>query len=324
MFLEEGEVDELERASFYFTHSHGQGTSWTAVHLKEEALRATCDTSEPQEVPTTVVTLLVPPPFYAPLQHIRTQLNDNIRCGPHITLVDPFMSVEGFEAAARRLRARLAQVEPFRISLEPFGYFKHKNACTLWLRPVDEPAGSLNRMQERILSAHPRYDRVNHLNGGGFQPHMSVAKFADKITMFKWMEENMHRFEGIEFKVREVYIMSRVGPDPSKYEVRHTIPLGQPTQQLPPYFPEIPLPDSVWLNQARLKSVPKEWTEATIGEALRGRGFTVLRVQVDPSRTEATIEFGSRAEKQRAITLAAHDQGLFAHPTRRLTLTSVF
>lgn len=86
MFLEEGEVDELERASFYFTHSHGQGTSWTAVHLKEEALRATCDTSEPQEVPTTVVTLLVPPPFYAPLQHIRTQLNDNIRCGPHITL----------------------------------------------------------------------------------------------------------------------------------------------------------------------------------------------------------------------------------------------
>lgn len=86
MLREEGEVDELEQASFYFTHSHGHGTSWTAVHLKEEALRATCDTSEPQEVPTSVVTLLVPPPFYAPLQHIRTQLSDNIRCGPHITL----------------------------------------------------------------------------------------------------------------------------------------------------------------------------------------------------------------------------------------------
>ncbi len=174
--------------------------------------------------------------------------------------------------------------------------------------------------------------------------------------MFKWMEENLHQFEGIEFEVREVYIMNRVGPDPSKYEVRHTIPLGQPAQQLPPYFPEIPLPDSyhsthslpshlflssfppqptnhlpwcwcacrVWLNQARLKSVPKAWTEATIGEALRGRGFTVLRVQVDPSRSEATVEFGSRAEKQRAITLAAHDQGLFAHRTRRVTLTSVF
>jgi len=48
------------------------------------------------------------------------------------------MSVEGFEAAACRLRARLAEVEPFRISLETFGYFKHKNVCTLWLRPVDE------------------------------------------------------------------------------------------------------------------------------------------------------------------------------------------
>lgn len=36
-------------------------------------------------------------------------------------------------------------------------------------------------MQERILSAHPRYDRVNHLNGAGFQPHMSIAKFADKV-----------------------------------------------------------------------------------------------------------------------------------------------
>jgi len=90
MLREEGEVDELERASFYFTHSHGHGTSWTAVHLKEEALRATCDTSEPQEVPTSVVTLLVPPPFYAPLQHIRTQLSDNIRCGPHITLYSFF------------------------------------------------------------------------------------------------------------------------------------------------------------------------------------------------------------------------------------------
>lgn len=66
----------------------------------------------------------------------------------------------------------------------------------------------------------------------------------EQIAMFKWMEENLHQFEGIEFEVREVYIMSRVGPDPSKYEVRHTIPLGQPAQQLPPYFPEIPLPDS--------------------------------------------------------------------------------
>ena len=36
-------------------------------------------------------------------------------------------------------------------------------------------------MQERILSAHPRYDRVNRLNGAGFQPHMSIAKFADKV-----------------------------------------------------------------------------------------------------------------------------------------------
>jgi hypothetical protein len=48
------------------------------------------------------------------------------------------MSVEGFEAAAARIRARLADVEPFRVSLEPFEYFRHKNALTLWLRPVDE------------------------------------------------------------------------------------------------------------------------------------------------------------------------------------------
>ena len=36
-------------------------------------------------------------------------------------------------------------------------------------------------MQERILSAPPRYDRVNRLNGAGFQPHMSIAKFAGKV-----------------------------------------------------------------------------------------------------------------------------------------------
>jgi hypothetical protein len=163
MFLEEGEVDELERASFYFTHSHGQGTSWTAVHLKEEALRATCDTSEPQEVPTTVVTLLAcrppstrPSSTFAPSSTTTYAAALTSPCTPSPSIfvwrcahtardlhkcghsVDPFMSVEGFDAAARRLRARLAQVEPFRISLEPFGYFKHKNACTLWLRPVDE------------------------------------------------------------------------------------------------------------------------------------------------------------------------------------------
>jgi hypothetical protein len=66
-----------------------------------------------------------------------------------------------------------------------------------------------------------------------------------QMRMFKWMEENLHRFEGIEFEVREVYIMSRVGPDPSKYEVRHVIPLGGCCQaKLQPYFPELPLPDS--------------------------------------------------------------------------------
>ena len=58
---------------------------------------------------------------------------------------------------------------------------RHATPRHLITQATNQPAGSLARMQERILSAHPRYDRVNRLNGTGFQPHMSIAKFADKV-----------------------------------------------------------------------------------------------------------------------------------------------
>jgi hypothetical protein len=61
-----------------------------------------------------------------------------------------------------------------------------------------------------------------------------------------------------------------------------------------------------------LVNVSERCTEETIKEKLRGRGFAVGQVEMDRHQSTATLEFESRAEKQRAIAYAKLHPELFA------------
>jgi hypothetical protein len=47
--------------------------------------------------------------------------------------MDPFLEPRHFEDAARIIREAMADMQPFEITLETFGYFVHKKSCTLYL-----------------------------------------------------------------------------------------------------------------------------------------------------------------------------------------------
>lgn len=58
-------------------------------------------------------------------QGIRSSHMNEVRCGPHISVVDPFVEVEHFSRAYYILQKEFATMKPFKITLAKFAHFDH-------------------------------------------------------------------------------------------------------------------------------------------------------------------------------------------------------
>lgn len=156
--------------------------------------------------------------------------------------------------AASKLSDSLKNFKPFTISFtkDSFGYFKHKQSCTLWLKPLlrtDDYAGDLSissqhegearagfqqstlphhpdtlKLQSQLHAEFPMCDDLSKISEAGFQPHLSLGQFkSSNIDEFasKFQEE----WVDFELKVSEIYLISRKDfNDP--FHIRHSVRLG--------------------------------------------------------------------------------------------------
>lgn len=170
------------------------------------------------------------------MSRFRARYTKNQRCGPHFSLIDPFVLPEHFPEAAALLRAALAAVPAFSMRLKDTAYFEHGKgkSFTLYVEPEIIPANALTRVIDAVLKVFPQCnDTVRR--SGRFVPHISLAKVSSLQELHRVQALFEEKFaDGCDVFVKELYLLSREGGEP--FEVHHTISLAPPTRP-PPNFP---------------------------------------------------------------------------------------
>jgi hypothetical protein len=256
---------------------------------------------------------------YDELNVFRNKHIHPVRCGPHISIMDPFISHEYFDEAKELLTEELRDFQPFKVRLESWDFFRHNKTSTLWLKPVSDPPNAIDELCKRLLKVYTYLDDVvNHPNG--FTPHLSMGVFNDVRILQQVKQDTEKDFQPIEFFVKEIYIMTFVGFGP-QYQVRQVVPLG--TDVTPPYHQVVPLvkeEDKV----VRINGLPKKAviSDQTVLNIFQAYNPTRIDIRRERGKTKGfgMIEFPSHVEQQAVLNATTP----FIVDGKKLRLTSSF
>jgi len=175
-----------------------------------------------------ILTAIAPHEFWPMVQPFRTQFVPDIRCGPHLNLLDPFVMPEHFEEAARILRPNLAQLSPVTAHLRAARFARqvYPKSATLYVEVEFEPADGFQRILDTALKVFPQCnDLVVNAHTGRHVPHVTLGKFATEGELEEALKVIKTTWKDSSFDIREVYMLSRVGADP--FEILQVIQLGK-------------------------------------------------------------------------------------------------
>eukprot|EP01124_Arcella_intermedia_P004609 TRINITY_DN12612_c0_g1_i1.p1 TRINITY_DN12612_c0_g1~~TRINITY_DN12612_c0_g1_i1.p1 ORF type:complete len:299 (-),score=59.04 TRINITY_DN12612_c0_g1_i1:118-1014(-) len=224
-----------------------------------------------KKVTTTTIIIMPPRKYWDPIQQIRIKNDFELRTGPHITLVYPFVPEKLFPQVIELLEPVLRGVTPFRVTVEELDIFDNDGNATLFLKPAPTPVDAIHKLQETIGKVLPNCRDVEMITDNGFTPHMAIGGFGGKDAVQNAKDCAIQHAEyfkthPITFPVAEIYLCSRSGSDP--FEVKHVFNLNAPRYDLinRPYFgpksPAIPnilyignLPRTNQINLQYLKNI---------------------------------------------------------------------
>eukprot|EP01006_Ploeotia_vitrea_P046842 TRINITY_DN67067_c1_g1_i1.p1 TRINITY_DN67067_c1_g1~~TRINITY_DN67067_c1_g1_i1.p1 ORF type:complete len:346 (-),score=31.45 TRINITY_DN67067_c1_g1_i1:911-1948(-) len=141
---------------------------------------------------------------------------------PHITLIAPFVAPNSFELAAKVLRQKLQDVQPFKLSFKKFKMFTNPgNSATLYLEPEEGRPGALKQLHEACINILPDPDEARY----NFEPHIGVGFWPDAGKAATDSAKYQSQWTPMDYECREVYFLSRSGAD-TPWEFKHVIPIG--------------------------------------------------------------------------------------------------
>jgi 2'-5' RNA ligase len=157
------------------------------------------------------------------MQGIRTKWLQQIRCGPHFSLLDPFVMPDELDTAKTILIDAFKDIQPFTMVLERINYFTHSKKVMMYLEPRVIPENALNELFKATLNLFPMCNDQVKKGSGEYVPHMSLGRFkkSEAIRIKLELEKNL---SPVIFQVKELYIAHRRDKDP--FEVIHIVPLG--------------------------------------------------------------------------------------------------
>lgn len=123
---------------------------------------------------------------------------------PHMTLMQPFFTIDKFDEVGEKLENALADFEPFKCSIKEFKIYDNKNSQTLYLDPVCEPQNSLNRLYDKLCEVYPEAKLKR-----GFDAHIGVGYFKDTKLVGELKDKYQAEWIPIEFTVDRIYINHR-------------------------------------------------------------------------------------------------------------------
>jgi 2'-5' RNA ligase len=129
---------------------------------------------------------------------------------PHITLVFPFVSDIGTVELREHIRSALADIEPFRISLQ--GITEQKGFDSYLLLNVHQVKNTIKELHQRLYSGllepyRPHWSR-------NFEPHMTVGKLTDTPLYTQAVKDTQGMCDVFTTCVEEISV-EIIGPDES-------------------------------------------------------------------------------------------------------------
>eukprot|EP01006_Ploeotia_vitrea_P031237 TRINITY_DN63559_c0_g1_i2.p1 TRINITY_DN63559_c0_g1~~TRINITY_DN63559_c0_g1_i2.p1 ORF type:complete len:274 (+),score=13.70 TRINITY_DN63559_c0_g1_i2:30-851(+) len=179
----------------------------------------------------TVLVAMPPRNFWPPLTAIRCHHLHNVRCGPHITLLDPFVAPSHFSSAADYIKPRLLQAVggPFNVTLSKLQFFQHSaEHQTVWIQP-DSEDDKLSKLQAVLYKGFPQCDDVNTMSNKGFTAHLSIAKFYNLAETKSALLQLQRIWKPITWELTEIYMAHRLDNDTFQVlQAVSLVPVEQP------------------------------------------------------------------------------------------------
>ena len=204
---------------------------------------------ESKPIDITLASTILPREIWQRIQVIRTRFMDEMRCGPHMTFVEPFVPkgkflynllhpkylrntlVEEIPLAAALLKEEFKNFPPFKVKFTKFNYFVFPKSSVLYLEPECEPINAIQLMKSKLIQLFPNCnDRAKR--SGEYVPHLSLARFKNEEECKKYKVLLEEKWETVEYTVKEIYLLWRTTINPT--EVQYVVPLGNDVT--PPHY----------------------------------------------------------------------------------------
>lgn len=161
-----------------------------------------------KKVSHTSFVIVPPPDLWNQIQSFRKFYDPAYeRWMPHINICWPFVEENDFDIAYELLQDEFKDFEPFELSFNTIGHFEHSKIWPLWLKP-ETFNGELNKIEEKILKILPFCNDLLQNHKEGFQGHLTIGKFDEKI-IDKKKTEFLSKWKPIKFMVNELYMIFR-------------------------------------------------------------------------------------------------------------------
>lgn len=166
-----------------------------------------------EKSPHTSVTgiYLVPPRhMWDEINNIRCSYFDDLRLGPHVSMVDPFVVPSQLDRACDLLQSQLGAQRPFQIRLARLDLLVHnERSVTIFAVPESDPPDALAGLSVALTECFPMCNDLVRRGGGVLTPHVSVARaqsLADARALCARLQQSWHP---VEWTVRHVQVLLR-------------------------------------------------------------------------------------------------------------------
>ena len=209
------------------------------MQAKDARNRLRAELRSAGEDDVTVAVVLLPRNLWRDVTVLGSSYRENIRCGPHITMIDPCIKPELLQpkllAEELRLEFEKRNLREFDVTLKDLDLFKHPSgSATVWIKPETDN-NELIVLQDAMLSLIPKCNRVNTISvDKKFHPHVTIAKFDTSAEALATMPVWQKLWKPQKFTVTDIALLSRYKNDP--YEIVSLAPLsGDKTTQTVSY-----------------------------------------------------------------------------------------
>eukprot|EP00033_Pygsuia_biforma_P003978 GCRY01004357.1.p1 GENE.GCRY01004357.1~~GCRY01004357.1.p1 ORF type:complete len:731 (-),score=169.61 GCRY01004357.1:391-2583(-) len=169
----------------------------------------------PKSVKSTVA--LIPSlESWVSIQAIRKQHDKQYkRWLPHINLLYPFFEESVFSQlmsdnkTESLLKDTLRSIQPFTLSFNKFGFFKHGKSCTIWLEPEATPKSAINDLQAKLEKVFPVCSDLRQRGENGFTAHLSVAQCKGENEAKRLISQFEQSFFGVTMTIQSVFYLGR-------------------------------------------------------------------------------------------------------------------